>query len=140
MGGNPCDPDTDDDQAGDGAEAAAGSDPLDPASQPLPVLGEQPDPLLFAGCLSLPQPQAQQVPIASPNQGYVVASDSSWLLAQRLQDGSLEVKVLCDDIAARGRHSGELLLTAAGRRPMMVSVELLAGGKAAYLPLVLHDV
>jgi hypothetical protein len=138
RGTNPCDPDSDDDKATDGAEVAGGSNPLDAKSQPLPAMTAAPASLVFYGCLSRPAPPPQKVAVNSGQQPYQVASSDDWLKSGQLQGGALEVSINCAEVEARGETTGELLLTTAGRRPFILPVVLRAGLTPSYLPLLLR--
>ncbi len=134
WGTKPCVADTDGDGANDGAEVAAGSNPLDANSRPLPVLAQVPEAVHFAGCGLLPAPAAQTIPLTT-TVAYSVTTDAPWLHAVRQQNGNLQVSVTCANVVGDG-VAGKIMLTARGRRPLRIEADLTVGIYRYYLPML----
>ena len=137
LGTLPCVADSDGDGYSDGAEAQAGSNPLDRNSVPLPPLAQAPAPLHFGGCGLLPPPAPQTVMLQGLSASYAAVADAPWLTASRNPDGSLHVAASCQGVP--GDAAGTILLTAIGRQPLRIPVQLEFGKERVYLPVVLRN-
>ena len=136
LGTDPCKADTDGDGITDGAEVLAGSNPLDPKSVPLPVIGRGPAAIDFSGCGFLPAPAAQAFALGA-TVPMTVTADATWLHAAPQLGGSLKVDVSC--AGAVGSSAGTILVTAAGRRPLLIPVTLRFGERVLWLPMSLRS-
>ncbi|MCC7355975.1 MAG: DNRLRE domain-containing protein [Anaerolineae bacterium] len=134
WGTKPCVTDTDGDGANDGAEVAAGSNPLDANSRPLPAIAQAPESIHFAGCGLLPPPAAQTIPLTT-TVAFSVTTDVPWLHETRQQNGNLQVSVTCADVVGDG-VIGRIMLTAGGRQPLRIETDLTIGISRRYLPMI----